>query len=400
MIRDRTVELRRIRAGDIRPHPDNARRHNEAQRQALDAAMAEIGFAGALVVIESEGGYLLLDGHLRLTDMDADERVPAVVLDLSDDEARLFLASYDAIGGMAEYDPVALSRLMAGLNAPPALDALLQSLLSGAQEPETAKEVPEPRPEEAARLATDYGVEVGQTWQLGRHALYCGDAFGEGGKALVRGGVDMCFTDPPWNVAIGGDGSPRHRQRKGLQNDRLSAKEFAASVLHPMAMQLAATVKGDAYIVMGMENYALLDGAMRAERFHWSSTLMWVKDVFVFGQSKYHRRYEPIWYGWHSSRKSSYRGGRKQDDVWEIARPKRSEEYPTMKPPALVERAIANSSVAGATVYDPFVGSGTTLCAAEATERKCLAADISPEFVAVTVRRWEEMTGEKAVVVA
>jgi len=82
--------------------------------------------------------------------------------------------------------------------------------------------------------------------------------------------------------------------------------------------------------------------------------------------------------------------------VWEIPRPKRSESHPTMKPVELVARSLSNSSRKGDAVYDPFVGSGTTIIASEQLGRRCFAMDIDPRYVAVAVERWENFTGRKA----
>ncbi len=111
----------------------------------------------------------------------------------------------------------------------------------------------------------------------------------------------------------------------------------------------------------------------------------------------YHYRHEAILYGWKPGGRHAFRGGRSQDSVWEIPRPKRSAEHPTVKPVELVSRAIENSSPKGGIVLDPFVGSGTTIIAAEQTGRRCLAMDIDPAYCDVAVKRWEAFTGEKAV---
>jgi DNA modification methylase len=167
-----------------------------------------------------------------------------------------------------------------------------------------------------------------------------------------------------------------------------------------LAHLLAERVAGDVYCFMGASEWPALDGAMRAAGLHHSATIIWVKDAFVLGRSKYHRRYEPIWYGWRASATSSYCAGRDQDDVWEFARPRKSEEHPTMKPVALVRRAIGNSSAEGDIVFDPFLGSGTTLVACDHTSRGCRGIDIDPTYVDVAVRRWERQSGAEAVLEA
>ena len=237
----------------------------------------------------------------------------------------------------------------------------------------------------------------GDLWTLGDHRLLCGDAAcPDDVKRLMAGKkARMCFTDPPWNVAIGKDSNPRHRQREGLVNDDLDDGTFA-EILSGFAKTMKSAVSGDVYCVLGASQWPMLDRCLRAEGYHWSATVIWVKDVFVLGRSKYHRRYEPIWYGWHTAGKSSFVADRSQDDVWEIPRPKRSDQHPTMKPVELVARAISNSSRSGDIILDPFVGSGTAVIACEQLARGCRAMEIDPKYCDVTIRRWERFTGQKA----
>lgn len=238
---------------------------------------------------------------------------------------------------------------------------------------------------------------AGDLWVCGPHRVLCGNATVDDDVATLLGSETsaMCLTDPPFNVAIGKDSNPRHRQRRGLVNDDLPATDFAA-FLERLAKLLAERVAGDVYCFMGASEWPALDGAMRAAGLHHSATIIWVKDAFVLGRSKYHRRYEPIWYGWRASATSSYVAGRDQDDVWEFARPRKSEEHPTMKPVPLVRRAIVNSSGEGDLVFDPFLGSGTTMVACDHTNRACRGIDIDPAYVDVAVRRWQQPSGEHA----
>jgi DNA modification methylase len=124
--------------------------------------------------------------------------------------------------------------------------------------------------------------------------------------------------------------------------------------------------------------------------------LVWVKDTFVFGRQDYHWRHESILYGWKDGASHFFGGGRTQDTVWEIPRPKKSEAHPTMKPVELVARAIGYSSKPEQLVLEPFSGSGTTVLACEQTGRKCYAIELDPRYVDVAVKRWEGFTGQKA----
>jgi DNA modification methylase len=105
----------------------------------------------------------------------------------------------------------------------------------------------------------------------------------------------------------------------------------------------------------------------------------------------YHTRYEPIWYGWLGNAKAlCHLRDRSQNDVWEIPRPKKSEEHPTMKPITLAARALNNSSRHGDIVLDPFGGSGTTLMAAEQTDRRCNMMELSERYCDVICRRFRD----------
>ena len=131
--------------------------------------------------------------------------------------------------------------------------------------------------------------------------------------------------------------------------------------------------------------------------FHWSSTIIWNKDTFVIGRKDYHTKYEPIWYGWEASQPRLHPlKDRTQCDVWDVDRPKVSEDHPTMKPVELVARAITNSSARGDTVLDLFGGSGSTLMACEQTGRRCRTMELDPGYCDVIVRRWETYTGKTA----
>ena len=155
------------------------------------------------------------------------------------------------------------------------------------------------------------------------------------------------------------------------------------------------------YIVMSAQEWGNLMLELKDKGMHWSSTIIWSKDQLVLSRKDYHTQYEPIWYGWEGSQARVHEvEDRKQSDVWNIPRPKRSDEHPTMKPIELVARALQNSSDVGDTVLDLFGGSGTTLMAAEQTGRKCRMMELDPKYVDVIIDRFEKFTGKKAVKVS
>ena len=139
-----------------------------------------------------------------------------------------------------------------------------------------------------------------------------------------------------------------------------------------------------------------LTGGSRPSHGKWSTFAIWAKNTFTLGRSDYQRQYEPILYGWKQGIDHYWCGDRDQGDVWFFDKPARNDLHPTMKPVALVERAILNSSKSRDIVFDPLGGSGTTLIAAERTGRRARLIELDPKYADVIVRRWQQQTGQTA----
>jgi hypothetical protein len=154
MYKDRIVELRRVRAGDLVPAPLNWRKHPEAQQEAMKGILDEIGYADAVLARETARGLELIDGHLR-TSLDDEQVLPVLVLDLNDEEAAKLLLTLDPLAAMAETDTDALGALLADVTfSDEALTAMLDSLVHG-YEPLTTDDDPELGPEFDEHIADD-----------------------------------------------------------------------------------------------------------------------------------------------------------------------------------------------------------------------------------------------------
>ena len=206
----------------------------------------------------------------------------------------------------------------------------------------------------------------------------------------------MCFTDPPYNVALGDHGGQQQGQRRRrIQNDALPAAEWERFCC-AWAADLLANVDGALYVCMSSKEWPLVLRVLEEEGAHWSDTLIWAKDRFVLGRADYQRSYEPIWYGWRDGVTHHWCGDRDQGDVWKIDRPGDSPLHPTTKPLELIERAIENSSKVGDVIADVFLGSGSTLIACERTGRVCFGMEIDEHYASVAIARWEAFTKQKA----
>jgi len=384
---------------DLKLDARNANRGTKRGAAMLDRSLAEYG-AGRSVLLDRSGNVIAGNktveaarraGRTKVlvvpTDGETIVAVQRTDLDINSRKARrLAIADNRASEVGLEWNPEELAAFDTA-----DLEGLFnETELRGILGDAVMDDGPEPQIDRADELQAKWETATGQMWEIGRHRLLCGDSTTQAAAFLAGHKATMCFTDPPWNVAIGGDNNPRHRQRAGLQNDSMKQVDFD-SFLTRIGYTIASSCNGDSYCVMGCEQWPAIDGALRRAGMHWSATVIWAKDVFVLGRSKYQRRYEPIWYGWNTKGKSTFCGLRDLDDVWEIPRPRASNEHPTMKPVELVGRAIRNSSKPGDSVFDPFLGSGTTMVAAEQTERTCYGVEIDPRFVAVTLERMSQM---------
>jgi DNA modification methylase len=171
----------------------------------------------------------------------------------------------------------------------------------------------------------------------------------------------------------------------------MSTEQFGAFLLAAFKCMAAVSEAGCmTYVVMSAQEWGNIMPAMRGSGYHWSSTIIWAKDSLVLSRKDYHTQYEPIWYGWLEGTRLCPLKDRKQSDLWDIPRPKVSIEHPTMKPVALVAKAMLNSSRTGDTALDLFGGSGTTLIAAEQTGRVCFMMELDAKYCDVIVKRYVE----------
>ena len=389
----------------LRPDPANPRRIADAELDALERSIREFGFVQP--VLARKGDRTVIAGHQRMVTARrlGLATVPVVWLDLPLEQARVLGLALNRIGGT--WDETLLARLLAELGAGAAVDLSLSGF--GEDEVRDLLRSLEAR-EKRARPETfdlDAALEAatrqprtkpGELWRLGEHRLLCGDATNAPDIERLLAGERpaMAFLDPPYGVSLGDHGGQaRGRRRRRIANDNLDARSFEAFV-RAWGHNLLTYVEGAIYVCMSSKELPLLCRVLAEEGGHWSDTLIWAKDRFVLGRADYQRSYEPIWYGWREGSAHHWCGDRDQGDLWEIARPADSPLHPTMKPLALMERAIANSCIAGDLMVDLFAGSGSTLIAAERTGRRCAALELDPIYGDVIIARWESFSGEKA----
>ena len=398
-IRDRIKELRRVKASELIPNPKNWRTHPIAQQDALKGILAEVGFAGAVLARElDDGSLMLIDGHMR-AETTHDQEIPVLILDVDEAESDKLLATFDPIAAMAESDPHALDALLRNVDTgSEALQKMLAELAEGAglyQDKEVLEdEVPEP--------PVDPITKAGDLWILGDHRVLCGDSTKrEDVDRVMDGERAACVvTDPPYGVAYSGQKETMRygkntnaRVREKITGD--ATPEEAEAITTEALSNCTAPI---AFVWCAPQFHDMAKRAALHNGYELFALIVWNKNMANFGAmgSTYKPKYEMALACKRKGGNIPFYGLDNETTVWDFDRASKNEFHPTQKPTDLFARAITNHSQPGETVFDPFLGSGTTLIAAEQLGRKCYGMEISPAYCDVIVQRWEKLTGKTA----
>ena len=385
-------------------NPRNWRIHPREQQKALEGVLKQVGWVQN-VIVNQRTGYVV-DGHARVAmAITRGERVPVVYVDLSEEEEALILATLDPLSAMAGTDKDLLAGLVAEL--PAVTDADLQALLdvmsakAGVVKPGLTGE------DEAPGLPENPVTRAGDLWLCGQHRILCGDSTAADAVSRLLSPASgdlspfLMVTDPPygveydptWRDGKGGFSTAAVKQRGKVENDdrcdwSAAYDLFPGAVAYIWHASLLAIETGTSILAAGFEI---------------RGTIIWRKQQPLFGQGHYHWQHEPCWYAVRKGRQANWHGDRKQSTIWDVQnlnptgnREETRTGHGTQKPVELMRRPIVNHTLRGEAVYDPFLGSGTTLIAAEQTERVCLGIDIDPKYVDVAILRWQEFTGQAA----
>lgn len=378
---------------ELVPYENNPRKISDEAIDAVAASIQEFGFKNPILIDKNN---VIIAGHTRrLASLKLGlETVPCVVVDdLTPQQIKALRLADNKTNELAEWDIGELDLELEGL-----LDMDMERF--GFELPELDEPIEVVEDEVPEEVETR--CKLGDIWKLGNHRLMCGDSTDKASVERLMGWrkADMVFTDPPWNVNYGAveKGNEQGYKPRTIMNDFMGTEEFKQFMTSAFRCMNDASKDGAmTYVVMSAQEWGNLMLALASNNYHWSSTIIWAKDTLVLSRKDYHTQYEPIWYGWKEGSRLHPLKDRKQSDVWNIPRPKRSEEHPTMKPIELVARALNNSSNRGDIVLDLFGGSGTTLIASEQTERICCMMELDPHYCDVIIQRWENLTSGKAV---
>ncbi len=412
----------RIPVAELKPDPENAREHSPRQIDQLSKSIRDFGFVWPVMIDESKR---ILAGHARI---EAAKRlglkeVPTISIHhLSESQRRAFMIADNRLAENASWNKQLLAEQLKEMLEVELdfdldaigfevgeIDVLIEDAIpatEGSSDP--ADKLPEAPPWPVAR--------EGDLWHAGHHQIYCGNSLNPQSYSslLGNGKAAMVFTDPPYNVRIDGHatglGAKRHREFR-MASGEMSEEQFTDFLFRIFHLLASYSITGSLhYVFMDWRHSSEILLAGRQAYSELKALCVWVKDNGGMG-SLYRSQHELIWIfknGKEKHRNNVQLGqfGRYRTNVWHypgVNSFSRSTEegnllnmHPTVKPVALVGDAIMDCTARRDIVFDPFLGSGTTLIAAERTGRICYGIELEPLYVDTIVRRWQAFTGQAA----
>ena len=367
-----------VKINDVKVNPNNPRLIKDDKFSKLVQSIKDLPQMLAIRPIVVNTDMVVLGGNMRLKACKEAglKEVPIIIADnLTEEQQREFLIKDNVSGGEWDWQMLANDWDTEQLN-------------------DWGLDIPNFEPEQVLEAVEDDfevpdgGIEtdivLGDLFEIGEHRLLCGDSTDSDAVAKLMDGnlADICHTDPPYNVDYDG-GS---KKRESIANDKLD--DFPKFLYDVYTTISTALKKGSAIYVWhaSLETHNFIQQFLNAG-FLFKSYIVWNKNNSTFGRSDYHWKHEPCIYGWLEGASHKWHGDRKQTTVWDIDRPSRSEEHPTMKPIVLCSKPLENSSTIGDIVLDVFLGSGSTMVAAHQLKRKCYGMELDPKYCQVIVDR-------------
>lgn len=393
-----TMEIKELPLKELKPAAYNPRKKlkkGDKEYEKIKQSLLKFGYVDPIIVNED---LTVIGGHQRLTvlkDLDY-ETAKCVIVDLPKEDEKALNIALNKITG--QWDDALLADLLLELQEsdfnldltgfePPEIDDILSNVHD--------KELSEDEFDVEEELKKPTLSRHGDIWQLGKHRVICGDSTkAETYKQLLDDRkANLVVTDPPYNVDV-------EETAGKILNDNMSDGDFYQFLLS-MFTQVENHMEDDASIYVFHADTEGLNfrKAFKDAGFYLSGCCIWKKNSLVLGRSPYQWQHEPCLYGWKKKGKHQWFSDRKQTTIWEYDRPKSSKDHPTMKPIQLMAYPIQNSSMLGTIVLDPFLGSGSTLIAADQTGRVCYGIELDEKFVDVIVKRYIEVTGDTEVTV-
>lgn len=381
------MKITEMSVKELKPYAKNTKKHDKTQIANVAESIKQYGFVQPIVVDKDNN---IVIGHCRYEAAKKLklETVPCVCVDELTDEQVKALRIVDNKSNESPWDMEFLADELAEVD----LSAFDFDFDIENEEETEIVEDEAPEVDEENEPIT----KLGDIWQLGRHRLMCGDSTSiEDVKKLMGGQLaDMLLADPPYNVAYEG----KTKDRLTIQNDSMDNDSFRQFLRDAFTSADAVMKQGAVFYIWHADSEGYnFRGACFDIGWKVRQCLIWNKNSMVMGRQDYHWKHEPCLYGWKDGASHLWASDRKQTTVIDYQRPTKAEIHPTMKPVGLFDYQIKNNTKGEDIVLDLFSGSGTTIMACEQNGRVARCMELDPRYVDACVKRWENFTGEKAV---
>ena len=392
------LKIEYVDINSIKPYSKNAKLHPEEQIEQIKKSIEQFGMDDPIGIWKDE----IVEGHGRLIACKqlGYTEVPIIRLDhLTDEERKAYTLAHNKLTMNSDFDLDILQEELNNFDTIDMKDFGFDIDLGLDEEQEIIEdEVPEVPEEPKAKL--------GDIYQLGSHFLMCGDSTSEEDVAKLMNGVkaDMFLSDPPYNVDYSAKNKflnkydKGNRVQKDIENDKKSDKEFYEFLFEVFKNTYNVLNDGACfYVFYPNAEYTNFHNALNNSLLKVHQYLVWCKNNHVLGMNDYQYKHEPIFYGWKEG-KHKWFSDRSQTTVLNFDKPLKNDLHPTMKPISILSYLIKNNTNNEFNnVLDLFGGSGSTLIACEQLNRKCYMMELDPHYIDVIIQRWENFTGEKAV---
>jgi DNA modification methylase len=414
------VELRPI--DQIKSAPHNPRKHSERQIKQIAVSIQSFGF-NVPVLVKHDNEVVAGEGRVKAAKQLGLQEIPVIRLEhLTEAQARAFMVADNRLSEVSEWDDQLLGQLLKELSeleldfsleatgfSAPEIDLRIEGVSSD-DEPDPADKIIDVN--EGPPIS-----KVGDLWHLDAHSIMCANALeAESYNKLMQGDrAAMVFCDPPYNQKIYGHVSGKgriHHREFVMASGEMTREQFTAFLAECSRLMVAYSIDGAIeFICMDWQHIEDLLAATRLAKLELKNICVWVKNNAGMG-SLYRSRHEFILVfkngtAPHRNNIELGRHGRNRTNVWEYSGAngfgRQSDEgnlsalHPTVKPVRMIADAMLDCSARGDIVLDPFLGSGSTLIAAERVGRTCRGIELDPLYVDVAIRRWQAYTGDSAV---
>lgn len=393
--KESNMNIQKINILKLKPSEYNPRKDLQPEDEEyikIKNSILEFGYVAPVII---NADMTVIGGHQRLKVLKelGYEEIQCIVVDLDKNKEKALNLALNKISG--EWDNDKLEAILAELKetdidmnitgfSNDEIDDILKDIMGSNEDDfdleEALEEIEEPI------------TKVGDIWKLGKHRLLCGDSTQqeEVMRLMNNQEADMLLTDPPYNVDYEGTAGK-------IENDNMNETEFYNLLIDAFKNMHSVAKAGCPIYVFHADTEGLnFRNAFKNAGFKLAQCLVWVKNTFVMGRQDYQWKHEPILYGWKEGKAHYFIDSRSQNTVLEFDKPTRNAEHPTMKPIDLLVYLIKNSSKENNLIVDLFGGSGSSLIAAEQTNRICYTMELDPRYCDVIIKRWETLTGQKA----